>query len=134
MDRTLGRAVSLVAGVVAGGGVYWLGVNGGLAATIGIGTVVAASLSVRLVEADPALTSGESWRENLRTAGLVAFVTLVGFNGVLMVPVAFEYQVALYLLVGLSAYVGYAVGELDVIGRVESRGDRAATTAEPADD
>jgi len=134
MDRTLGRAVSLVAGVVAGGGVYWLGVNGGLAATIGIGTVVAASLSVRLVEADPALTSGESWRENLRTAGLVAFVTLVGFNGVLMIPVAFEYQVALYLLVGLSAYVGYAVGELDVIGRVESRGDRTATAADPADD
>lgn len=131
------RAVSLVAGALAGAGLWWLGVDPAFAVAVGIAVVVAGVLLARTVRNHSGYTASDDWRDDKWAAAGVVFLTLVAFQALLWVPVSFEYRVGLHALVGVTWFVGFLAGGLNALER-GSRGDRdgseAGTVADPADD
>lgn len=137
--RTIHRLGSLAAGALAAAGIWALDVDPILAGAIGVSVLVVGLLVARLVRGHLERTADPDWRTRRWVWGFIAFLVLVAFNGVLAVPVSFEYSVALHALVGLAGLVGFFTGKLDELSGNErdandGAADGAGTAADPTSD
>ena len=117
------RAAALVLGAVTGGVLRWGDAAPGLAAVAGISLLVLVLVAARAVREHPEYTSADrSWRDNRWSAVGQAFVVLVGFQAVSLLPVALPDQVALYVVVIATFMTGYFAGGLDALERDRTDG------------
>lgn len=124
---TLHRLGSLALGVLVAGATYWLEIDAPLASAIGVASAVSSLLLLRITREFPDRTTGEGWRDGRWTAVSIGVANFAALVGVQATPLSSGYQAAvafLLITVGLSAYVGGSLAEME---RDRLRSDRGPT-------
>jgi len=129
--------VGIVPALAVGGGLYWLGTHPFLATTAGIVWGGALAMTAHLAGQHPDFRTGDSWRDS-RWTGASVLLTVVAVNGPLVLPLAFDVQVGVAVLLGGVGLGCYVAGMLDVLDRsqdgVSHPAGRAEETARPGAD
>jgi len=114
--RALHRTGSAAFGALVAGAMFWLGID--VLLSSGAGVAVAASLLfvLRVTRQFPDRLTGEGWRDGRWTGASLVVVNSGALVGLQLVPLPDRYRAAvsaLVLFVGLSAYIGGSLAEME---------------------
>lgn len=133
MPRALHWFGSLLAGVLGGGAVAWVGVGLPLAAVIGLCVATSAFVLGRIYREYPDRATGDSWADKRWTGLSVAVVNAAALVAV-QAPTTDTYPLAAGILIVLVGLVGYASGSMAEMERDRTRDETSDGGPVPADD
>lgn len=127
------RFASLGLGAGTGGTLYWFGIDILLSSAITVALAVSVALLFRINRDFPDKLTGNSWEDGRWTAVSLTVTNFAALVGVQWLPLSDGYHAAvslLVILIGLSAYLGGSLAEMERDRPDNDRTDEDTTVPE----
>lgn len=108
--------MSVGVGTGTAGGLYWMGIDILLVTAIAVALAVSVALLFRITREFPERRTGDGWQDGRWTALSLVVTNFAALVGIQLVPLPDGYSAAvsfLIIFVGLSAYLGGALAEME---------------------